>query len=76
MSSLLEWYMIFCSVSSLSDRPRQTEAPYATAWNGYRYIGRIRPSDGLVVLLREPVRDSFRYRTIVPLCFTDGSSES
>ncbi|KAF8549840.1 hypothetical protein OG21DRAFT_1488240 [Imleria badia] len=32
-----------------------TEAPYATAWNGYKYIGRIRPSDGLVVLLREPL---------------------
>ena len=35
----------------------QTEAPHATAWNGYKYIGRIRPSDGLVVLLREPVCD-------------------
>ncbi|KAL4065503.1 hypothetical protein V8B97DRAFT_2025765 [Scleroderma yunnanense] len=33
----------------------ETEEPYATAWNGYKYIGRIRPSDGLVVLLREPV---------------------
>ncbi|KAG8215335.1 hypothetical protein J3R82DRAFT_8929 [Butyriboletus roseoflavus] len=32
-----------------------TEAPYATAWNGYKYIGRIRLSDGLVVLLREPL---------------------
>ncbi|KAF8440020.1 hypothetical protein L210DRAFT_368466 [Boletus edulis BED1] len=32
-----------------------TEAPYAAAWNGYKYIGRIRPSDGLVVLLREPL---------------------
>lgn len=33
----------------------KTEEPYATAWNGYKYIGRIRPSDGLVVLLREPM---------------------
>lgn len=33
----------------------QTEEPYATAWNGYKYIGRIRPSDGFVVLLQEPV---------------------
>ncbi|KAH0834088.1 hypothetical protein J3R83DRAFT_11373 [Lanmaoa asiatica] len=32
-----------------------TEAPYAMAWNGYKYIGRIRPSDGLIVLLREPL---------------------
>ncbi|KAF8841882.1 hypothetical protein BDN67DRAFT_966604 [Paxillus ammoniavirescens] len=32
-----------------------TEEPYATAWIGYKYIGRIRPSDGLVVLLREPL---------------------
>ncbi|KAF9221739.1 hypothetical protein BS17DRAFT_757110 [Gyrodon lividus] len=32
-----------------------TEEPYAAAWNGYKYIGRIRPSDGLVVLLREPL---------------------
>lgn len=32
----------------------ETEEPYATAWNSYRYIGRVRPCDGLVVLLREP----------------------
>lgn len=37
------------------DVPLQTEEPYATAWNSYRYIGRVRPCDGLVVLLREPV---------------------
>ena len=37
------------------DMVPQTEEPYATAWIGYKYIGRIRPSDGLVVLLREPV---------------------
>ncbi|KAG2151013.1 uncharacterized protein EDB93DRAFT_1083671 [Suillus bovinus] len=32
-----------------------TEEPYTAAWGGYRYIGRIRPSDGLIVLLREPL---------------------
>ncbi|KAI6037967.1 hypothetical protein EDC04DRAFT_2068919 [Pisolithus marmoratus] len=32
----------------------ETEEPYASAWNGYKYIGRVRPSDGLVILLREP----------------------
>ncbi|KAG1842392.1 hypothetical protein DFJ58DRAFT_56735 [Suillus subalutaceus] len=32
-----------------------TEDRYAAAWGGYRYIGRIRPSDGLIVLLREPL---------------------
>lgn len=57
-----------CEISSrpirLSDRARQTEAPYAMAWNGYRYIGRIRPLDGLVVLLRESVCDPFRCHTI------------
>ncbi|KAG1740668.1 hypothetical protein EDB19DRAFT_1908418 [Suillus lakei] len=32
-----------------------TEDRYAAAWGGYRYMGRIRPSDGLIVLLREPL---------------------
>ncbi|OAX40985.1 hypothetical protein K503DRAFT_558481 [Rhizopogon vinicolor AM-OR11-026] len=32
-----------------------TEERYAAAWGGYRYMGRIRPSDGLIVLLREPL---------------------
>jgi hypothetical protein len=37
---------------------RQTEDRHAAAWGGYRYMGRIRPSDGLIVLLREPVRNA------------------
>lgn len=32
----------------------ETEEPYASAWNGYKYIGRVRPSDGLVILVRGP----------------------
>ncbi|KAH7911287.1 hypothetical protein BJ138DRAFT_1113337 [Hygrophoropsis aurantiaca] len=32
-----------------------TETRHAEAWGGYKYIGRIRPSDGLIVLLRVPL---------------------
>ncbi|EGO03025.1 hypothetical protein SERLA73DRAFT_70490 [Serpula lacrymans var. lacrymans S7.3] len=33
----------------------KTEDRFRDAWGGYSYIGRIRPSDGLIVLLREPL---------------------
>lgn len=35
----------------------ETEEPYASAWRGYKYVGRVRPSDGLIVLVREPAED-------------------
>jgi len=39
----------------ISDQ-RQTDHERGLAWGAFKYIGRMRPSDGLVVLLREPVR--------------------
>ncbi|KAF7297340.1 hypothetical protein MIND_00967400 [Mycena indigotica] len=33
----------------------QTDDPYATAWGHFKFVGRIRMSDGLVVLRRESV---------------------
>lgn len=37
-------------------RRHQTSLERQPAWGAFKYIGRIRPSDGLVILLREPVR--------------------
>ncbi|KAH7927561.1 hypothetical protein BV22DRAFT_1031606 [Leucogyrophana mollusca] len=41
-------------ITGVTARP-QTETRHAEAWGGYKYIGRIRPTDGLIVLLRVPL---------------------
>jgi len=41
----------------------QTDARRGEAWGEYHFIGRVRLSDGLGVLLRKPVRSIF---TIIP----------
>lgn len=34
----------------------QTGAQHAEAWGDYKLVGRVRPWDGLIVLIQEPVR--------------------
>jgi hypothetical protein len=41
----------------------QTDARRGAAWGEYNFIGRVRLSDGLGVLLRKPVRSIFCYHS-------------
>jgi hypothetical protein len=34
----------------------QTDEPHGQAWNHYTFYGRVRPWDGLIGILRKPVR--------------------
>lgn len=40
----------------------QTDGRFGNAWGKFTFLGRVRPWDGLVVLLRTPVRPSVSLR--------------
>jgi hypothetical protein len=44
-----------CTLLSYAFLCLQTEHEYGEAWGNYKFIGQIRPSDGMVILLRESV---------------------
>jgi len=39
----------------------QTDEKYGTAWGEFTIVGRVRPWDGLILLLRTPVRSVGRF---------------
>lgn len=48
------------------------EPEEAAAYGAFNYVGRIRPSDGYVVLFREPVRLQSRQRENIAKLYVTG----